>query len=388
MAQATNIEWTEQSWNFLRGCRRVSKGCGCDEGGGCYAERQAIRHAGQGGAYEGLVKSTPKGPRWTGEISFHKDILLAPLRRKTPTTYFVNSMSDLFYEKVTDEMIDKAFAVMALCPQHTFQILTKRPERMKAYMKRLRAYTDSVDGFDEFLKSPIAHFMRCISKAQGNPFYTNAPLALYDNDESWKADPETISRTNGTPPRNVWLGVSVEDQKTADERIPLLLATPAAIRWISAEPLLGSINLRNVYDKWHNFGGELDTLRGIDTKHQCDLTGKLDWVVVGGESGPRARPCDIAWIRSIVDQCRAAGVPVFVKQLGAVPIVADREWRHGNGSNGITGHLLNASNHKRTPEGFVPLKYYDRKGGDPSEWPEDLRVREFPNVETSNADKT
>ena len=135
MAQTTKIEWTDQSWNFLRGCRRVSPGCGAGDGGGCYAERQAIRHAGPGGSYEGLVKSTANGPRWTGEISFHEDILLAPLKRKTPTKYFVNSMSDLFYEDVTDEMLDKAFAVMALCPQHTFQILTKRPERMKAYFE-------------------------------------------------------------------------------------------------------------------------------------------------------------------------------------------------------------------------------------------------------------
>src|SRR5690348_5014798 len=124
MAQATKIEWTEQSWNFLRGCRRVSPGCE-----NCYAVRQAIRHtadrevkvggakATAPGSYFGLVKSTPNGPRWTGELTFHEDILLAPLKRKTPTKYFVNSMSDLFYEDVTNQMRDKAFAVMALCPQ-------------------------------------------------------------------------------------------------------------------------------------------------------------------------------------------------------------------------------------------------------------------------------
>jgi protein gp37 len=156
------------------------------------------------------------------------------------------------------------------------------------------------------------------------------------------------------PLQNVWLGVSVEDQKTADERIPYLLASPAAVRWLSCEPLLGPINLRNVYDQYRRFGGELDVLRGI-VKGQCHTTGRVDWVVVGGESGPNARPMNVGWLRSIVDQCKAASVPVFVKQLGSKPETFTNH-----------GRVLNA----------VALK--SKKGGDMGEWPEDLRVREYP----------
>jgi protein gp37 len=335
MAQLTQIEWSEMVWNFLRGCRRVSEGCGSDRGGGCYAERQAIRHAGPSGPYEGLVKSTPKGPRWTGEISFHEDILLAPLRRKKPTTYFVNSMSDLFYEKVSDEILDKAFAVMALCPQHTFQILTKRPERMQAYMS---------DG-------------RRPHRVGGNT--------------GWIDD-------NGVQPwplPNVWLGVSVEDQKTADERIPILLQTPAAVRWISAEPLLGPIDLRpKAPEAYALLGKYYDSTGAFNpngTSPRADRVigrfPKLDWVVTGGESGPGARPCDIAWIRSILDQCKAAGVPVFVKQLGSMVEAANADLTFPDHRNWVwSGH-----------EGGGPI-LRNRKGGDPSEWPEDLRVREMP----------
>lgn len=299
MASATSIEWTDFNWNFLRGCSRVSEGCR-----NCYAERQAIRASAPGGAYYGLVESTPKGPRWTGNIEFFEHILLEPLKWKKPRKVFVNSMSDLFHEKVKDEWLDKAFDVMYRCPQHIFQILTKRPERMLDYISR-------------------------------SAFLTNAPL------------------------ENVWLGVSCEDQKTADERIPHLLQTPAAVRWVSAEPLLGPIDFK-MPTKYQQ---KLDLQMGASF-----YLGELlypNWIVVGGESGPRSRPFDIAWCRSIIGQCRAADVPVFVKQLGA---------NFQDPENAIGGCQT------KTPEEYGQLhrRLTNKKGGDPSEWPEDLRVREFP----------
>lgn len=312
MAQITKIEWTEQSWNFLRGCRRVSEGCGSDRGGGCYAEAQAIRFANLGGPYEGLVKSTPKGPRWTGKISFVEDILLAPLKRKKPTTYFVNSMSDLFYEKVTDEMLERAFAVMADTPQHTYQILTKRPEIAFEFLRDDR------------------HDPRV-------------------NIAAWrKGNHRAYVHTTGQyqrvwPLPNVWLGVSVEDQKTADERIPILLKTPAATRWISAEPLLGPIDLSQHL--------------GVAANHD-DLRGLLNWVVIGGESGHKARPFDIAWARAIIEQCKVAEVPVFIKQLGKQPV---QPFYYADC-------------------GKARLNLKSKKGNDMSEWPDDLRIRQMPEV--------
>jgi protein gp37 len=242
MASKTNIEWTDYNWNFLRGCSRVSEGCR-----NCYAETIAARFSGfdingKQLPYFGLAEMVNGNPRWTGEISFHEDILLQPLRWTRPRKVFVNSMSDLFHEKVTDEMLDKAFRVMFQASQHTFQILTKRPERMLKY---------------------VGDRWEC---GKGFP---------------WE------------PARNIWLGVSVEDQKTADERIPLLLQTPAAVRWISAEPLLGPIDLNEVevpaeHDQlrrpWDIEGYKFSSLTAQheDRFHQAPAI--IDWVVVGGES--------------------------------------------------------------------------------------------------------
>jgi protein gp37 len=344
MASKTSIEWTDYNWNFLRGCSRVSEGCR-----NCYAEKIAGRFSGEGMAYAGLAKMVNHEARWTGEIKFYEDVLLEPLKWKKPRRVFVNSMSDLFHEKVTDEMLDKAFAVMALTPQHTYQILTKRPERMKEYFRPgrqndvVKAVCSYLDSRDKGKRGGLS------SKIQW--------LAQYDGE--W-------------PPQNVWLGVSCEDQKTADERIPLLLETPAAIRWISAEPLLGPIDLTQL-PTGHWAYGKVDVMSGYlcgdepdaMTDFEADPAGwirkppsewergphKLDWVVVGGESGPGARSCDISWIRWIVEQCKAAGVPAFVKQFGARPFMGVK--------------------------GFGPV-IKNRKGGDPSEWPEDLQIREFP----------
>lgn len=315
MASKTKIEWVKnddgtqgQTWNFLRGCSRVSEGCGSSRGGGCYAEGIAARFSGLGQPYEGLARFVGHKPRWTGEVSFHEYILLAPLKRKKPTTYFVNSMSDLFHEKVKDEWLDKAFAVMALTPHHTYQILTKRPERMLKYclsLQRIRV-----------------------------PFY-RAIEDLVPLGKEWIADEAKIRfEKNGDALPNVHLGVSVEDQKTADERIPLLLNTPAAVRWISAEPLLGLVELArrinvmggyltNYLSGYHvDRGNTDDDGRAMFDGHEW-TEGKLDWVVVGGESGPPARPMSPVWVRNIRDQCIAAEVPFFFKQWGEYVSVSE-----------------------------------------------------------------
>lgn len=299
----TKIEWTDATWSPVRGCSLVSAGCA-----NCYAMKQAHRFSGAGQPYEGLTELGPQGPRWTGTIRLVPEALEAPLRWKGPRRCFVNSMSDMFHEEVPEEFIDKVFAVMALAVEHQFQILTKRPERMKEYVSNLQSS------------------------------HLEAHL-------TW-------------PLPNVWLGVSVENQGTADERIPLLLQTPAAVRWISAEPLLGQMNLGG-WLKWWQRGG---TVRPVERG--------LDWVVVGGESGHGARPCNVAWIRSIVQQCQSAGVPVFVKQIGSQPVVEEgspdaQEW--GAFAPGVA--LM---------DDCGEIHCRDRKGGNPAEWPADLRVREWP----------
>lgn len=271
----TKIEWTDETWNPVRGCSRVSEGCR-----NCYAEGVAARFTGAGMPYEGLITKTTKGPTWNGEIKLVPEKLDQPLRWTRPRRIFVNSMSDLFHPAVPDEFVDKVFAVMALAKQHTFQILTKRPDRM------LRYFTH--------------HFTRSKCSRKASEF-------------SGKRDSEgggDISVSDGPfPLPNVWLGVSIEDQATADDRIPLLLKTPAAVRWISAEPLLGPVDLPGLFYYGTERTGGVVPLR--DRGHT-----QLDWVVVGGESGPKARPMHSAWARGLRDQCVAAGVPFLFKQWG------------------------------------------------------------------------
>lgn len=273
----TKIEWTHppgyqgDTWNPIRGCSRVSEGCR-----NCYAETVAHRFGGPGQPYEGLTVVGNDGPRWNGKIMFVEGHLEDPLRRKHPTCYFVNSMSDLFHENISFEIIDKIFAVMALCPQHIFQILTKRSERMREYIETRKRYI------------AVALEMEHITFALGE-----AGKDWNGKTSNLKNEPFILS--------NVWLGVSVEDQKTADARIPILLDTPAAVNWISAEPLLGPIDLKNYF---RCDCGE-DTLDKI-----------LDWVVVGGESGAGARPMHPDWVTKIIEDCTGAKCPVFFKQWG------------------------------------------------------------------------
>lgn len=280
-----------KTWNPIVGCSIISPGCT-----NCYAMRMAsrINKMTPASHYEGLTQFVNGRPVWTGKIARapHK-IFNAPLKWKKPSLVFVNSMSDLFHEDVPDEWIDRVFAIMALSPQHTFQVLTKRAARMHDYCSSIQkngtwlsAESFALDmGFD--------------------------PRGRDNAGFDWLANHQMLP--------NVWLGVSVEDQARADERIPLLLDTPAAVRFISAEPLLGKIDLEPYPLPASQWGaGWLNNYPYRYPKQH------LAWVIIGGESGPGKRPVDLAWMRSIRDQCQAAGVPLFVKQIDKrIPIPDD-----------------------------------------------------------------
>lgn len=350
---ATAIEWTDVTWNPVRGCARVSPGCEH-----CYAEKQAARFCSPTQPYAGLVSvrshvsglryTDPRAagswtePRWTGVARFFPSKLSEPLGWKDPQRVFVNSMSDLFHEDISDEQIAAVFGVMAICRRHTFQILTKRPERMAKWFRWMRD-----EGFDAG---------KCGLEASN----LGVDIKWRDAGYTW-------------PLPNVWLGVSCEDQLRADARIPLLLETPAAARFVSAEPLLSPVDfLRIPWPERH----PVDVLRGgtwndgsLGFVNHSDMN-TLDWVIVGGESGYGARACDVAWVRSIVTQCADAGVSCFVKQLGARPVEYDRAHEWFDGDNFRTGGLR-----------LLPIKH--RKGGDMNEWPDDLRVRRFPFEESA-----
>lgn len=273
MSDGSKIEWTEATWNPVTGCTKVSPGCD-----NCYAERIVNRFKGKG-AFDKVELSEPK--------------LSAPLKWRKPRRIFVNSMSDLFHDDVPDEFIARVWAVMAATPQHTYQILTKRHGRMKAFLNDICRCGSG--------HPPGTHLMSAMQWAatRGNPNW----IPGLDSDVVAEA---TRGMTWGKVLPNVWLGVSVEDQKWADIRIPALLETPAAVRWLSCEPMLGKVSLRTGrYAMPPN--GEV---RGTS------LDG-IDWCVVGGESGPGARPMELGWAQFLVDQCQAASVPVFVKQLGS-----------------------------------------------------------------------
>ncbi|WP_439572607.1 DUF5131 family protein [Phreatobacter sp.] len=313
------ISWTDATWNPVVGCSIVSPACT-----NCYAMAQAARiqrmnpvaiekaiDAGRKPPppthYAGTTREVNGNHVWTGKLVLAPDhIVTAPLRWRRPRKVFVNSMSDLFHEDMPDEWIDRVFAVMALAQQHTFQILTKRPERMRAYMT-----------------AKARNYVLTLSKA----INTNVELIA-------AADRPGRPSVHWPLP-NVWLGVTAEDRTRADERIPSLLATPAAVRFVSAEPLLGVLDLQRFMERCHAsrdgecFAASCPQLRdgeprrsgrhcpidtwGIDAD---DISPLLDWVIVGGESGPGARPTHPDWVRLIRDQCAAAGVAFHFKQWG------------------------------------------------------------------------
>ena len=266
MSSKTAIQWTDSTWSTITGCERISPGCA-----NCYAEYWTATRLKESPKYRGLAVITAAGqPHWTGEIRLHEDELQKPLHWKRPRRIFVNSMSDTFHRDVPDEFLDLMFAVMALCPQHQFQVLTKRADRMQRYWN---------DGHRN-------------GRGEHTANYVVRNLCNF-TDDIYRMD--EASNLGGHWPPNVQAGVSVENQAAADERIPLLLQTPAAVRWLSMEPLLEPVDL------WQYL--------------QKDMP-RVDWVVVGCESGPHARPMGLDWgARSIRYQCRDAGVPFFMKQL-------------------------------------------------------------------------
>jgi len=254
--------------------------------------------------------------QWKGrkfeDVRVHLDRLAQPTSWKKPAKIFVNSMSDLFHEDIHPGHVLDIFLTMARNPRHIFQVLTKRQRRMLDWFLDLEKPGGGriTNGFRPDAQPQLFDYLKEI----GNPW----------------------------PLKNVWLGVSVENQKAADERIPLLLETPAAVRFLSVEPMLERINLLKLLgDPWGRA-----------------VTEGIHWVICGGESGPKARPFNIEWARDLKDQCNQARVPFFMKQMGAKPYWVEET--------------------KFTTPYFAELDFKDRKGGDMAEWPEDLRVREFP----------
>ncbi|WP_420415104.1 DUF5131 family protein [Roseibium sp.] len=298
MADHSKIEWTDATWNPITGCTLVSKGCE-----NCYAAEMAASRLKNHPSRQGLARRNAAGiAKFTGAVRFNTEWLTQPLAWKTPRKVFVCAHGDLFHESVRQDWIDQVFAVMALSPRHIFQVLTKRPDRMREY-------------------------------------FADQPRARRRWEDIIR---ETYGRTTKSPPPtlpNVWLGVSVEDQETANERIPALLETSAAVRFLSAEPLLGPLDLNSTYGGTLWIGGQRgcggthrhdgcagqtihDVLHYEDPKlphhhHDERCRRGLDWVIVGGESGKNARPMHPEWARQIRDQCQQAGVPFLFKQWGA-----------------------------------------------------------------------
>ena len=259
MSDKSGIEWTDATWNPTVGCTKVS--AGCDH---CYAENLVNRFAG----------TSPAFPTTFDIVNLRSDrFLTQPLRWSKPRRIFVNSLSDLFHKDVPDEFIARVFAVMVVTPRHTYQLLTKRHGRMRNLL-----------GSHRF-------------------------LGLLD--EALTEHGERRLVADDWPLPNLWLGVSAEDQHTADLRIPALLETPAAVRWVSAEPLLGPIT----FHRGHSHCPTHDFSSGFCMGRCPDLY-TVDWIVAGGESGAQARPMESGWVRDIRDQCVANSIPFLFKQWG------------------------------------------------------------------------
>ncbi len=282
----------------------------------CYAERIAARFSGRGQPYEGLAKSIvrdvrqlkmvngePTGDfrtikrseaRWTGEVRVIHEHLADPLGWRRPRDIFVNSMGDLFHERLFDdndgEPIAVTFGVMLLAAQHTYQVLTKRSDLMRRFFKEWSV---------ERCLDATARYVGPDGRAIPGGRTWNRPAR-----KDWY-------ETDAWPAPWIWLGVSVENQEAADERIPELLDTPAAVRFLSCEPLLGPIDAK-LTGCFHEGAGTPDRPDEREDHRKC--AARISWVIAGCESGPGARPCDVAWLRSLRDQCSGAGVPFFLKQ--------------------------------------------------------------------------
>jgi len=304
MGDHSSIQWTEATWNPIVGCTHVSEGC--DH---CYAARETSGRLSRHPAYAGLAVAG----RFTGEVRLLPERLDQPLRWRKPRLIFVNSMSDLFHDGVPDEYVAKVFAVMAESPWHTFQVLTKRPGRMASLLNRPE--------FPKLVDRAVCEFPDL-----GYPLRENGWLG------EW-------------PLPNVWLGTSVETQKWANVRVPKLVETPAVVRFLSCEPLLGPLELTEWLDPddpdadcekcgqewWARFGGHpvLDE-ENDDTGEWCPGPMRrhsgLHWIIVGGESGPQHRPMDRKWAQSLLGQAQTGRVAFFFKQWGGrTPKAGGRE---------------------------------------------------------------
>ncbi|WP_306358969.1 MULTISPECIES: DUF5131 family protein [unclassified Nocardia] len=282
----TGIEWTEATWNPVTGCDRVSPGC--DH---CYALSMAARLKAMGsGKYQRDGDPRTSGPGFG--VTVHPAALEIPLRWRSPRLVFVNSMSDLFHADVPEDAVARVFAVMLAASRHTFQVLTKRPGRLRNLMRR----TDFAQQVFE--------------------------LAVRDY-----GMPSERAASSWWPLPNVWLGVSAEDQRWAEIRIPTLVDTPAACRFVSCEPLLGEVDLgRFLFPnpcphgcgcRWPEHPEQFEcACDGPCTAPEWRPVPALGWVIVGGESGPAARPMHPHWALNLLEQCTAAGVPFFFKQWG------------------------------------------------------------------------
>ena len=294
MAETSTIEWTDATWNPITGCSLTSPGCTH-----CYAMTLAGGRLRNHPSRAGLTQDTKAGPVWTGEVRFNEAWLAQPARWSRARRIFVCAHGDLFHESVPVEWIDRVWATMAVNTRHTFQVLTKRSARMRAYVTGLRPR--------------LGDFMETVAE---HP--TGArPL--------WKQIDVDHFRS---PLPNVWLGVSAEDQPRADERVPQLLGTPAAMRYVSYEPALGPVDFRHV-GRAMDLGKEraLDSmtgevvvgrpLLGPEAHRQPFHKRGLDQIILGGESGPRARPMHPEWARHVRDDCAATGVAFLFKQWGS-----------------------------------------------------------------------
>lgn len=305
MARNSKIEWTNDTWNVITGCTLVDSGCKY-----CYAAQLAATRLKNHDSRKGLARKNAKGTaQFTGEVRFNRQWLDQPLKAQKPRMYFVCAHGDLFHPDVPDDWIDQIFSVIVQRPQHTFQILTKRPDRAAEYL-------------GELATCPVEWRTKRFN-------YHPAP--------TW-------------PLRNVWLGTSISDQASADCRVPALLSAPARLHFVSAEPMLGPIRLDRIeehVDTFEDCGGHPDTsvplathdatwLNALVGKYDCEhrnpdgtpmasdfmdvgilhTGGKIDWVICGGESGKEARPMHPDWARSLRDQCQASGTPFLFKQAG------------------------------------------------------------------------
>ncbi|HEY9866398.1 MAG TPA: phage Gp37/Gp68 family protein [Candidatus Obscuribacterales bacterium] len=297
---STKIQWADETWNPIVGCSRTSPGCK-----NCYAAVAAQSYRLQQFPQYQKVKD------WDGTVEFVESQLDKPLGWKKPKKIFL-SMSDPFHKNVPFEWIERIFSVIEETPQHTYQILTKWPHRM-------------IDFFDWY----------------------SARCSDHSVDLQWRM------------PDNVWLGVSCENQQTANERIPLLMKIPAKVRFLSCEPLLEPLDLSKFLPiEWSEIAEDwIESWPGIGSYSTNDYP---NWIIAGGESGAGSRPCHVDWLRDIASQAQSAKVPVFIKQLGSNAIAS-------------TPYIDDVANN------HYCLKLKDRKGGDINEFPEDLKLQQFPN---------